>query len=194
MSQELIFALLSSIIFLIWAYPYIRDVLHWKTIPHLFTYVVWLILMSFNCFVIWNNREWMTLIPSILMWLSVLFWCIYGIPGLRKITINWFDYLCLWSAILLIGYWWMTKNILHTVILTTIVDLIAFLPTFKKWWLQPWTETIFFYFMWAINQILTLFSLSSLGNLENTIFWFYLFFANWIFFLMVAYRRYSLKW
>jgi hypothetical protein len=56
----------------------------------------------------------------------------YGIYYYKKIHINWFDYFCVGLAILLLIYWFTTKNIRNTVILTAIIDLVAFLPTFKK--------------------------------------------------------------
>lgn len=70
--------------------------------------------------------------------------------------------------------------------------MIAFLPTFKKGWIQPWTETILLYFMGSINQIFTFLAIAS-PNAETSIFWLYLFFANLIFFFMVFSRRWYLQ-
>lgn len=193
MEKELIFALISTWIYLIGAIPYWRDVLNLRTIPHLFTYLVWLVLVGFNVYVSWHNHQWYTLIPNVIMLSSLTFGLIYGVRWFHKVHINWFDYLCLTLAIWLIAYWFFSKNILYTVILTAIIDFIAFLPTFKKWWLQAWTESILIYFMSVVGQLFTLLSLAGTQNLENSIFWGYLFFANLTFFFMVFFRRWYLK-
>ncbi len=193
MEKELIFAVISTLIYLIGAIPLWRDILKWRTIPHFFTYIVWLILVGFNLFVLISNGEFMAAIPTMLMTGSLLFGCVYWLKWFKKISINWFDYLCLVLSVLLIFYWIMSQNILQTVIFTAVIDLIAFLPTFKKWWLQPWTESILIYFMSAVGQVFTLLALSWFQNTENMIFWWYLFFANLVFFFMVAFRRYFLK-
>ncbi len=155
---------------------------------------IWFVLVWFNCFVLFSNKEFYGLMPSGLMLLSLIFSIFFGMKMFRRIQLNWFDYFCLGLTIILIGYWIIFRNTLNTVILTALVDFIAFLPTFKKWWIAPWTESILVYFMSAMGQIFTLLSLSGFQDLENMIFWWYLFFANLIFFFMVVLRRYTLKW
>lgn len=194
MEKELLFALISTAIYLIWVIPYWRDIVSGRTTMHIFTYWLWWILVSFNVLVLLKNSEHYALIPSGLMWISLTWATLLWFFHLKKIIINWFDWVCLSLWIFLIIYWFLSKNILNTVILTLIIDFIAFLPTFKKWWLQPWTESILIYFMSAIGQIATLLSLSWFQDIENALFWWYLFFANLIFFFMVALRRYYLKW
>ncbi len=194
MENALLFGIISTGIGLIGIISLWRDILKWRTIPHFFSHFVWLVLVGFNLFVLISNREFIAMVPAIFMTTSLFFCCIFWFWWLRRISINWFDYLCLILSILLILYWIFSWNTLNAVILTVIIDLIAFLPTFKKWWIQPWTETTLVYFMSSLGQIFTLLSLSGFENLENMIFWFYLFFANLIFTCMVLYRRYSLKW
>ncbi len=194
MEKELVFALISTLIYLIGAIPLWRDILKWRTIPHFFSYLVWLVLVGFNLFVLISNGEFISIIPVILMTGSIFFGCIFWIKWLSKIHINWFDYVCLTLAMLLIMYWLTSRNTLNTVFLTAIIDLIAFLPTFKKGWIAPWTESILMSLMSALGQIFTLLSLSNFENIENIIFWWSVCFVNLIFFSMVAIRRYYLKW
>lgn len=193
MEREFIFAIISVSIYLIWAIPYWKDLLHGRTTPHIFTYSLWWILVAFNVFVLLKNSEYYALIPSVLMLASLTWATIYGFFVWRKIQINWFDWVCLSLWILLVTYWLSSGNVLNTVMLTLVIDLIAFLPTFKKWWLTPWTESILIYFMSAVGQIATLLSLSGFENLENALFWWYLLFANLVFFFMVFFRRWYLK-
>ena len=192
MQQEIIFAVISTVIYLIGVIPYWKDVLSWRTIPHIFSIWVWFILTSFNCYVLWLSREWLSFIPSIIMNISLIFSIFYWVKMFKLIRINWFDYMCLFLAWLLLIYYSISQNIFNTVILTIIIDFIAFLPTFKKGWLQPWTESIFIYLLAWINQIFTFLALSS-PNLETSLFWLYIFFANIIFYCMVFFRRWYLR-
>ena len=194
MEKEFIFALISTAIYLIGAVPYWIDLVKWKNIPHIFTYGLWFVLVSFNLYVLFDNQEWYALIPSVIMFLSLIFWCIYGILRFKQIQINWFDWLCGFLWVVLIVYWFISKDVLNTTILTLIIDFIAFLPTFKKGWIVPWTETIIVYFMSAVWQIATILSLSSFENIESMLFWWYLFFANLSFAILVFFRRYYLRW
>lgn len=193
MEKEVIFSIISSWLYLIGIIPYWKDVLKWRTVPHLFSILVWVILTWFNCYVLWINKEWLWFIPSILMFISLSMSVIYWVTMFKRIQINWFDYLCLWLAWLLLVYYFFSGNITNTVILSIIIDVVAFWPTFKKWWLQPWTESILMYFLAWINQIFTILALSII-NFETSLFWIYIFFANIVFFIMVAIRRYYLKW
>lgn len=194
MNKELLFAIISTGIYLIGIIPYWRDVLKWRTYPHPFTTGVWTVLVGFNSYILYVNEEYYSFIPSLLMTISlVVFWIGFWIYSFRKIKINWFDYFCLILSILLLFYWFISQDVFNTVILTLIVDLIAFLPVFKKGWLQPWTETVFAYFMAWINQIFTFLALA-IPNPETSLFWIYLLISNIIFCIVVLYRRWSLKW
>ncbi len=193
MEKEVIFTIISISIYLVGAIPYWRDVLSGRTIPHLFSVLVWLILVWFNCYVLWLNGEWLWFIPSIIMAISLFFAVIFWVKMFKQIQINWFDYICLILSGLLLVYYFFSQNIINTVIFTVIIDFIAFLPTFKKGWLQPWTESILIYLLAWVNQIFTILSLSEF-SMETSLFWGYIFFGNVIFFIMVAFRRYYLKW
>lgn len=193
MDRELLFALISTGIYLVGIIPYWSDVLKGRTYPHPFTTGVWTILVGFNSYVLFIRGEYYSFIPSILMTISlVVFWIGFWSYYFKKISMNWFDYLCLILAIGMLFYWFLSKDVLNTVILTLIIDLIAFLPVFKKWWIAPWTETIFAYFMAWVNQIFTFLALRA-PNPETSIFWIYLLVSNIIFCLMVIYRRWSLE-
>lgn len=193
MEKEVLFALISILIYLIGIIPYWRDVIRGRTLPHPFSTGVWAILVGFNSYVLYISGEYLAFIPSLLMTFSLLiFWIGYGIRSFRKISINWFDYLCLVLSVILLLYWKISWDVLNTVILTMIIDLIAYLPIFKKWWIAPWTETIWAYFLSGVNQIFTILALSS-PNAETTLFWSYLLVSNFIFVGMVIGRRYFLK-
>lgn len=193
MEKEVIFSLISSFIYIIWIFPYWRDVLRKRTIPHPFSFLVWLIITGFNSYILLINHEYLAFIPGCISCLFLLFWTVYGFYAFRKIRINWFDYFCITLSILFLIYYFLWRNITNAVILSAIIDFLAFLPTFKKGWIQPWTETNVLYFFSAVGNIFALLALIG-PSFETSLFWLYLVIANLVFFIMVILRRWYLKW
>ena len=111
----------------------------------------------------------------------------------KSISLNWFDYLCLILSVLCILYLIIYKNLYYTAIFTAIIDFIAILPTFKKSWLQPWTETAWNFFIWWISQLFTVLAMTA-PDVETMIFWLYVLVIDLILVIFILSRRYSLKW
>lgn len=193
MEKEIIFSLISSLIYIIWIFPYWWDILRKRTIPHPFSFLVWLIITGFNSYILLISHEYLAFIPGCISCFFLLFGTVYGLYVFRKIQINWFDYFCVTLSILFLIYYFLWRNITNAVILSTIIDFLAFLPTFKKGWIQPWTETILLYFFAAVSNIFALLALIG-PNFETSLFWLYLVIANLAFFFMVSLRRWYLKW
>lgn len=192
MERELVFASISTIFYLAWIFPYWKDVFRGRTIPHPFSSFIWLILVGFNSYVLFIESEYLAFIPWFITCFFLILGTIFGLRLFRRIRINWFDYFCLTLSIVFLAYYFWFRDVTNAVILSAIIDFLAFLPTFKKWWLQPWTETILLYLFASVSNI---FALLALGNptFETTLFWLYLVIANFIYFLMVFFRRWYLK-
>jgi hypothetical protein len=193
MQKELIFAIASGGLFLLSTLPYLRDTLKWKTTPHPFSTGIWLILVGFTCYVLWQDKEYFGLIPWSIIVASLIVRFIYGIRFFKTIPINWFDYLCLAMSICTLIYYWISRDTLISIVLAALIDLIAFLPTFKKAWLQPWSETLSFWLIGALVDTLTIASLVS-PIPETVFFWGSAVVSHIVFVLMVTGRRYYLKW
>ena len=193
MNKELFFALISIVFFFIGILPYFRDVLKWKTFPHPFSYFVWFILTGFNTLVLLLKWEYISLIPAILNTLSCLTFTFYGIRTIKNIRINSFDYIFLLFALLLLPFYFYTRDVLLTVIFSIIIDFLGYLPTIKKWWLQPWAETLFTFLVIGLAQLFIVFSQETF-TLASSIFWIYACSVNIIFIVAIVSRRYYLKW
>jgi hypothetical protein len=170
MEKELVFAILSGTLFLISTLPYLRDMFKGKTTQHPFTTGIWLILVGFTCYVLWRDHEYLGLIPGGIILLSLVVRFIFGIRYIKSIPINWFDYLCLAMSIGTLIYYWISRETLISIVLAALIDLIAFLPTFKKTWIQPWSETLSF---WLIGALVDTLSIASLIHPipETVFFW-----------------------
>jgi hypothetical protein len=72
MEKEVVFALISILIYLIGIIPYWRDVIRGRTLPHPFSTGVWAILVGFTSYVLYISGEYLAFIPSLLMTFSLL--------------------------------------------------------------------------------------------------------------------------
>ncbi len=193
MNQDLIFALISTIIYLSGSFFYWRDTLRGRTIPHPFSNMIGLILVGFNFYILLIWGQYYSLIPLIPLVCSICIFGIgYGLRGIAKIRINWFDYLCFSLAIIMLRYWYFSNNILNTVIFTCIIDVITFLPVIKKSWLLPWTETSVAWFTGILN-IWFLYLAQTDPTLETSLYWLTYVGVNALIVTVIISRRWYLR-
>ncbi len=193
MTQELLFVIISILILWIGNFFYLRDILVGRSFPHPISYGIWFVLIGFNTYILAGEKEWYSFSIGLFNTLTCIIYAGFGIYCFSKIRKNGFDYFCLFLSFLLIAYWLWTRNNSNTIILTIIIDLIASLPTLKKAWLQPWTETISLYFSSFLVAALTILSLKTL-TFDATAFWVYLIFINTSIINVCIFRRWYLKW
>ena len=194
MPKEAYFALISTVIYLSGSVFYWRDTIRWRTIPHPLVALVWLIFIGFNFFILFHNREYYSLIPlTLLLFSQIVFSVGYGIRGFRKIRINWFDYLSLSLSLIVLIYWYISRNVLNTVVFSCIIDIIIMLPIFKKSWLQPWTETSITWVTGILN-IGFMYLAQSDANIETSLYWIMYVSLDIIVVTILISRRYYLKW
>lgn len=185
---------MSTGIYLSGSFFYWRDVLRWRTKPHPFSNIIGLTLVGFNFYVLLMRGEYYSLIPLFPLLFSICVFGIgYGIRWMKYIHINWFDYLCFSLAIVMLLYWYFTKNILNTVIFTCIIDVITFLPVIKKSWLLPWTETSLAWFTGILNMGF-LYLAQTDATLETSLYWLTYVTVNALIVSVILGRRYYLKW
>ena len=79
--------------------------------------------------------------------------------GTKDITM--FDTVCLIGAIFAVLVWIFTKDPLYSVILVTIIDFVGFIPTYRKGYFDPHSETTSLYLLSAIGNLLNLLAIGS---------------------------------
>ena len=129
--------------------PYLRDIFLGKTKPHAFSWLVWLIVTGIGFFIQISNGAgpgaWfnglMVLICAVIM--------IFGfIKGKKEIVfIDWISLLLAFVAIYL---WLVVKEPTFSMILVIIADLLGAIPTLRKSFIHPYSET---YITYAINTL-----------------------------------------
>lgn len=142
--------------------PYLRDVFIRKTKPHAFSWLAWAVLEGTAFFAQAAKHggagAWITGLSAMV----ALF--VAGIAFYRRDTeINTLDWVALSGALLGIILWALTSNPLLAVILVTVSDAFAFIPTFRKSFHKPDQETLVEYGLSAVKWVIAIFALQSLS-------------------------------
>ena len=157
-------------------FPYILDTIKGKTKPHIFTWVIWSIVTLLAFFGQWAKGggagSWGTGITGLI---AV---CI-AILSLKKGTkdITTLDKVFFFGALIAIIPWYLTKDPTTSIIIATLIDACAFIPTIRKTIKSPKSETFATY---SINIFRHTLSLVALGqyNLATVLYPAYLLLMN----------------
>ncbi len=153
-------AIIASILAVIGNVPYLRDILSKKVTPHPYTWLVWSIV---SCIVFFGQVAKGAGIGAIPTAASEIFTIIifffslqYGFKHISRT-----DTIFLIIALLGIIPWILSKDPTISVIIAVSIDLVAFVPTIRKTWLFPKTESPLLYATNVLRHILMLFSLQA---------------------------------
>jgi len=171
--------------------PYVKDIFAGKTKPHAFTWLVWGLLTSIAFFGQMADKggpgAWVTGISAAL--------CIFTFflalqKGEKNITKS--DWFSLGACGVAMVLWFLTKTPLWSVILVTVIDLLAFYPTIRKSYWKPYEETLVTYLISGLKFIIAIIALENF----SVITWLYpasLIFINLGFVWMLVVRRRATK-
>ncbi len=158
--KEILGVIAATLTFIGYA-PYIRDTLRGKTRPHVYSWFLYA-LIAFLVFTIQlhNNAGPGTYITLTAGCFSVLLFILGLRMGDKDITAS--DTGVLLLTLVAIGFWVFAKQPLISVIMACIIDLLAFLPTIRKTWRKPHTETLSLYSINFVRYIIAILALNSL--------------------------------
>lgn len=153
-------AIIAALLAIVGNVPYLRDIIKKRVQPHPYTWLVWSIVSCIVFFGQVAKGAGVGAIPtavSEIFTIIIFFFSIrYGFKNIRTI-----DTVFLIAALLGLIPWFLTKDPTISVIIAVGIDLVAFIPTIRKTWLAPKTETPMLYSMNVLRHILMLFSLQA---------------------------------
>lgn len=162
-----IFVFLAVLLAVIGNVPYLRDVITNKIQPHPYTWLVWSIVSAVTLFGQIAKGGGIGSIPTAVAEgftiIIFLFSLRYGFRDIAKR-----DTYFLIVALLGLIPWVITKDPTLSVVTVVGIDVVAFIPTLRKAWQRPHTETVSVYAMNVLRHILTLFSLDAY-NIATTL-------------------------
>lgn len=153
-------AIVAAILAVAGNIPYIIEILRGKVRPHPYTWFVWSIVSLVIFFGQLQKGAGVGVIPTaaaeiftiIIFFLSLR----HGWKGVRPI-----DTAFLAAALIGLIPWLLTKDPTLSVVTVVVIDVIAFLPTLRKTWVAPQSESPVLYIMNVMRHALALFSLEA---------------------------------
>ncbi len=138
---------------------YLRSIFRWVTKPHIYTRLIWFLLMWVGFLIQYMNWWW--------PWTWVLWWAaifqlaivILSIKFWTKDITKFDTILLILSLLLIIVYLWIEEK-LYALIMLIIIDMIAYLPTIRKTYNAPYSEDLFVWNIWSFKYVLSIFALS----------------------------------
>lgn len=153
-------AIIAAVLAIIGNVPYLIDVVKGRVKPHPYTWFIWTIVSCVVFFGQVAKGAGVGAIPTaaseIFTVIIFLFSLKYGFKGITKT-----DTALLIIAIAGLIPWILTNDPTWSVIIAVTIDLIGFIPTLRKTWNFPKTETPLLYGMNVLRHILMLFSLQA---------------------------------
>ena len=155
-----IIAIIAAIIAVVGNLPYLWDIFRKRVQPHPYTWLVWTIVSGVTFFGGLARGAGIGALPTgaseIFTLIIFLFSLQYGFKHIVKT-----DTYFLIIALLGLIPWALTKDPTVSVIIVVTIDAIAFIPTLRKTWKHPKTETPILYGANVLRHVLTLFSLQA---------------------------------
>lgn len=157
-----ILAIIAAVLAFVGNISYLADVVKGRVQPHPYTWFIWSIVSMTTFFGGIAKGAGIGALPTgvaegftIVIFLFSLKYLFQGKAGhIRKVD-NYFLGICLIGLI----PWVITKDPTISVVVVVLIDIIAFIPTFRKTWHRPASEKPLLYEMNGARHILTLFSL-----------------------------------
>ena len=140
MTIHILFASISSIISILCFVPYLRDILRGTTRPHSYTWFIWAALQAIVAQAMWSGGAGIAIASSVI---GAVLCAIIFLLSLRYGTkhITTFDTACFIGALGAMAAYLLFHDALLSVVFATLTDLIGTLPTLRKAYQEPRTET-----------------------------------------------------
>ena len=152
---KIVFAISSALITIGVYYPYIRDIFQKKTKPHLYSWLLWSVTQIAASIGIWYGGgkfgaiglSASAVLTTVVFLLSIKY-------GTKNITRS--DTLVLSIGLFAILIWLKLKDALIAVMMASFIDGLGYLPTYRKSFIDPWSETMSYWIGLSIAGVLSL--------------------------------------
>ena len=171
--------------------PYYRDILKGKTQPHVYSWSLWglltILLVALQIKGGAGPAIWVTAAAGLLC-IGVVILSLRS--GKKNITAS--DKVVAILSLVAIGFWLVANQPTISILLVIIADTLAFIPTVRKSYQKPYSETLSLYVTNAIRFFLALIAVETYTLLSTSwiIAWAV---GNALFALMLVIRRRQIK-
>lgn len=154
------FAIISAVLVIVANISYSLDIIIGRVKPHSYTWFVWSVVNGIVLGGQFVSGAGVGALPTLVNEILTLVNFLRSLKyGYRAIT--WIDTGFLVIAIAGIMIWLATNDAKYSVILAVAIDLTAFVPTLRKAWTDPKTETKLLYGANLVRHVFALLSLEA---------------------------------
>jgi len=147
--------------------PYYRDILKGKTHPHIYSWLLWalltILLVALQIKGGAGPATWVTAAAGLLC-IGVV---ILSFKNAKK-DITTSDTIVTLLSLLAIGFWLIADQPIVSIVLVIIADMLAFIPTIRKSYHRPYSETLSLYVTNAIRFGLALLAVETYTFLSSS--------------------------
>lgn len=140
--------------------PYFWEIFRRKTTPHIYTWLVWLITQgTATVGIIYGHGGiigYGLIFGTFLVFLIFLLCFKYGTKNITRS-----DTVVLAFAFLAILVWWQLHNPVLSIFMVGAIDGLGYIPTYRKLWNEPWSESLSSWVMFSVAYVLSLLALTS---------------------------------
>jgi len=187
MDMKFWFATVATVLGIVAFLSYLRDMLARKTRPHMYTWLIWILTQGIAIAgILRGGGVWGSLNLVVGLLFCVLIFALSFRYGTRDIVQS--DMIVLLGAVGAILLWVVFDRPLLSVFFVTGIDMLGYVPSFRKSYADPWGETLSSWFLFALSNMFALLALSEF-NLLTATYLVSITVANLVLLLFCAYRR-----
>jgi hypothetical protein len=140
--------------------PYVLDTLKGKTKPHLYTWLVWCVTgVIGTAALVYGGGGYPVYTMALGTAFCVLVFLLSFKYGTHNITVS--DTLALIVCGVAIFIWLGLNNPLWSAVLGITIDIVAYWPTLRKTYAEPWSESLSSWFLWVLTPIFSILALDA---------------------------------
>jgi hypothetical protein len=158
MSKELLSAAAIGLTFAT-AFPYIYSIHRGRIKPHVFSWVVWALGTLIVFFAQVAGHSGLGALPIGVSGILTSYIALLAYLKRGHTVITKTDWLFFGAAISALPFWFLTSDPLWAVVILTGVDIMGFGPTVRRAYRHPHQESISFFALVAVRNLLVIFAL-----------------------------------
>lgn len=167
MINSYVLSFIATLLSILAFFPYLRDMFRKKTQPHMYTWLIWTITQGTAVGAMIAGGGGVASISfavaTLLVFVVFLFSFRYGT---KHVTHS--DTVLLCVALLAIVAWVILDSPLVSVVLVTAVDLLGYIPSIRKSYTEPKTETLSTWVLFTVSNFFAIAALSEFNVLTLT--------------------------
>ena len=173
-------------------FPYIRSIQKGETKPHVFSWILWGTTTFIVFLAQYSDEGGAGAWPIGVSGLITLY--VAGLAYVKKsdVTISKSDWIFFSIGVWSLPLWYITSDPLWAVVVLTFIDLVGFIPTFKKSYIRPHDEHLGFYVLMTARNFISVLALQNY-SLTTVLFPAAVGLAALLFVIMVIARRAKLR-